>query len=274
MDGKRRKIMLALALTFIGIAAVGMATKNQTLSSKAVLTTEHVAVPDYTGRKVQAVAAQEVDGTYMNDLKQRSLELFNSIKGTAYREWTDELVKETTNGRFQTEQAWTAYMQEGYQKVEKDRASRETAQKVLEEILLDTRLIQYGKEDYTEAEKGIMEQTIYGSGYLSEKDYLDDCGITNQELKENLKEDVLKSLKCQYVIEAIAEKEKLVPAEAEMEKYRQEHMQGLTEMGYGEDDIYYQEELQHYMEEEPQYRRNVMTEHVLDFLYENSAING
>lgn len=208
----------------------------------------------------------------MEDLKQRSLELYNQIKGTSYEDWTDELVETTTDGRFRTEEAWTAYMQEGYQKVEKEAAFQETAWKVFEQILSETKLLQYEKEDYTFAEKKLIEQCVYGNGYFSLEEYLEDCGITEEELKKELREDVLESLKSQYAIEAIAQAEGLIPTAEEMEGYKEEHMEGVVEMGYRKSDPYYQEELEHYEKEEPWYRLNLMTENVLDFLYQNSIV--
>ena len=43
-------------------------------------------------------------------------------------------------------------------------------------------------------------------------------------------------------------------------------------MGYSKTDDYYQEELEHWKEEEEGYRLSLMSENVRDFLYENSDI--
>ena len=78
------------------------------------------------------------------------------------------------------------------------------------------------------------------------------------------------SLKYAYVISAIAEAEGLEPTEDEMAQAEEEHMAGVLEMGYTEADAYYQEELEHWKEEEERYRLSLMSKNVRDFLYENN----
>ena len=237
-----------------------------------VLATEYVSIPSYTGRVISAVEPQPVDNTYMDSLMSRMLETYNEVRGTDYESWTDEQVAYTTQGRYASEKEWRDYLKEKYRKVEQEQAKEDTAQLILSEIVSETELTGYDAEDFAAVREAAACQLIYGNGYTSKEELLEGLKLSEKDYDAMADEYAKEALKYDYVISAIAEAEGLEPAEDEMMQAEEEHMAGVLEMGYSKTDDYYQEELEHWKEEEEGYRLSLMSENVREFLYENNDI--
>lgn len=254
------------------LLVTGMLTYQSWKRSTPVITTNYVEVPAYTGRAVEALQAQIVDDNYMDTLMSDMLSMYNQIRGTDYTAWEDEQVSYTTQGKYASEAEWRAYLQVRYKEIEEQYAEDDMAQLLLTEIVSDSRLLEYEEEDYIAAEEAVKGQLIYGNGFLSEDALLEGMGWSAKEYQSMVKEYTLQTLKINYVMEAIATAEGLEPTEAEMEADQAEHMAGVIEMGYTEEDEYYKAELQHWEEEKASYRLSLIREKLLDFLYQNNKI--
>ena len=237
-----------------------------------VLVTEYVSVPFYTGRVISPVEPQPVDEDYMDSLMSRMLETYNEVRGTDYESWTDEQVAYTTQGRYTSEAEWRDYLQTKYRDMEQEQAREDTAQLILSEIVSETKLTGYDAEDFAVAREAAASQLIYGNGYTNKEELLEGLKLSEKDYDAMADEYAKESLKYDYVISAIAEVEGLEPAENEMMQAEEEHMAGVLEMGYSKADDYYQEELEHWKEEEEGSRLSLMSETVREFLYENNDI--
>lgn len=240
---KCRTVAAVLAVFFMLSAAGGIAACRNLAGAERTGETErtekgragYVILPEYTGRPFSAVKPQTVDEAYMDGLMSEMLAMYNEIRGTSYEAWTDEQVSYTTQGRYKSEADWRAYLQEKYTRVEQEKARDATAQLILLEIASEAELTESGRQS--------MEE-----------------------------EHALESRKLWYVTEAIAAAEGLEPGENEIKAAREEHMSGVLEMGYREEDSYYREELEHWEKEEESFRQTLRTEAVKEFLYENNVI--
>lgn len=246
---------------------------GQLSAERTVIAAKYVAVPNYTGRNFTGIKSQAVDEAYMDNLMSEMLTAYNEIRGTGYDVWTDEQVKYTTQGMYMKEADWRAYLQEKYAEIEKQYAKDDTARMILSEIVSESELLGYNELDYADMEASVIGQLIYGNGFASEEEMVKGLELSEEEYQNMVEEYTLQSLKIDYVTEAIAEAEDLQPSEAELEAAKKEHMEGVLEMGYTEDDDYYKEELEHWENEEDDYRLFLMAEAVKDFLYENNHIS-
>ena len=259
-----------LAASGSGIIACRSRAKPEMKSP--VLVTEYVSIPSYTGRVISAVQPQPVDEDYMDSLMSRMLETYNEVRGTDYESWTEDQVMYTTQGRYASEAEWRGYLQAKYRDVEQEQAKEDTAQLILSEILSETELTGYDAEDFAAAREAAASQLIYGNGFASKEELLEDLKLSEKDYDAMADEYAKEALKYDYVISAIAEAEGLEPAEDEMRQAEEEHMAGVLEMGYSKTDDYYQEELGHWKGEEERYRLSLMSENVREFLYENNDI--
>lgn len=231
---KRKKIIWTVIGAAIILAAAGgcvFAYRSRAEPEiEAVITTDYVSVPAYTGRTFSAVEPQKVDDRYMDNLMSRMLEIYNQIRGTDYQSWTDDQVSYTTQGKYATEAEWRAYLCEKYTEIEQQRAKVDTGQSILKEISSEAILHQFDEDDYAAAEETVTEQIIQGNGFSSKKELLQELEWSEKEYQNKVKESVLENLKLDYVTQTIAEAESLEPSEAELmeaeEEYGAEEMEG------------------------------------------------
>ena len=275
MKCRKKKLWMVMGAAAV-FAAIGGSfvyrSRAEPEAKAPVLVTEYVSLPSYTGRVISAVQPQPVDDAYMDSLMSRMLETYNEVRGTNYESWTDEQVAYTTQGRYTSEAEWRDYLQTKYRDVEQEQAREDTAQLILSEIVSETKLTGYDAEDFAVAREAAASQLIYGNGYTNKEELLEGLKLSQKDYDAMADEYAKESLKYDYVISAIAEAEGLEPAEDEMMQAEEEHMAGVLEMGYSKTDDYYQEELEHWKEEEEGYRLSLMSENVREFLYENNDI--
>ena len=275
MNCRKKKLWMMIGTVAV-LAVIGGSfvyrSRAEPETKSPVLVTEYVSIPSYTGRVISAVEPQPVDDDYMDSLMSRMLETYNEVRGTGYESWTDEQVAYTTQGRYASEAEWRDYLQEKYSEAEQEQAKEDTAQLILSEIVSETELTGYDAEDFAAAREAAPSQLIYGNGFTSKEELLEGLKLSEKDYDAMADEYAKEFLKYDYVISAIAETEGLEPAEDEMRQAEEEHMAGVLEMGYSKTDDYYQEELEHWKEEEEGYRLSLMSENVRDFLYENSDI--
>lgn len=242
-------------------------------AQKMEIVTEYVKIPAYTGETYTAVQPDIVDEAYMDSLMAELLNMYNEIMETNYSAWTADQVAYTTQGQFNTEEEWRAYLQKKYTLIENQHAKDDTAQMILSKIIAGSELINYEKNDYEEMESDVIDQLVHGNGFSNKEDFLDELEISDREFQKMVKKYTLESLKIDYVTEAIAVKEGLKPTEEDIAAAREEHMASVLEMGYTQDDDYYKEELAHWKEEgEEEYCNAKTAEAVRNFLYTHNNI--
>ena len=233
MNKRKKIIWTAIGAVIILAAAGGCVFAYRSRAEpeiEAVITTDYVSVPAYTGRTFSAVEPQKVDDRYMDNLMSRMLETYNQIRGTDYESWTDEQVAYTTQGRYTSEAEWRDYLYEKYTEIEQQRAKADTGQSILKEVSSEAVLFQFDENDYAAAEEDVTEQLILGNGFTSREEFLQELEWSENEYRDKVEEAVLENLKFDYVTQAIAEAEGLEPSEAELmeaeEKYGAEEMEG------------------------------------------------
>ncbi len=266
------RIMIGVAAFFAVTGGWLYRNVGQIAVESEAIVTKYVAVPQYTERHFTGREPQSVDEAYMDSLMSEMLTAYNEIKGTQYDSWTDEQVACTTQGLYTTEEDWRQYLQGKYTEIEKQYAKDETAQRILSEIVSETELLGYNEIDYANMEETVIGQFIYGNGFTSEEELLEGLELSQQDYRNMVYEYTLQSLKMDYVTEAIAKAEGLLPSETELEDAKKEHMDEVLKLGYTAADEYYREELKHWEEEEEAYRQTLTAEAVRNFLYENNHI--
>ncbi len=221
-------------------------TSNENENTSAVdsnisyaITNDYVKVAEYKNLTVEGynteVSESEINNfidyelKYVSDIqssdsedKTDETEDETSTEGLTYKDLTDELVVEISNGSYQTVEDFRAYVKEYIAQQNESTYMQNTKVELFNDIVEKSQLVNYSEEDY-------KRYIDYARNYYSDSaSYLglsmdefkkETLGFeTEDEYEEQIRQEALSNLKAEYIISAIAEKENLFATDDEVDK--------------------------------------------------------
>lgn len=274
MSKKNKWLLLLSVMSLSAFALSGCQSEDADITSASTfaIETHYVNVAPYKNIEVQEVTPTKVDEEYLDSKLNNVVSIYNSYMGTEYSDLSDETVQAVTGGVYQTRDEWANALKDEYQDGEDESAVWDMGNAVLQQVIANSEVKGYNEIDYDEEYQSCIEGFLGSSGVETVEEYCEENDMTEEEFYTMVDETAVYNLGYDYIVEAIAEEEGLMPTNEEMEELKNEHMEQILLMGYTEDDEYYQEELAHRESEEDSYRMTMIYEKLIPFLYENANV--
>ena len=274
MSKKNKWLLLLSVMSLSAFALSGCQSEDADITSASTfaIETQYVNVAPYKNIEVQEVTPTKVDEEYLDSKLNNVVSIYNSYMGTEYSDLSDETVQAVTGGVYQTRDEWANALKDEYQDGEDESAVWDMGNAVLQQVIANSEVKGYNEIDYDEEYQSCIEGFLGSSGVETVEEYCEENDMTKEEFYTMVDETAVYNLGYDYIVEAIAEEEGLMPTNEEMEELKNEHMEQILLMGYTEDDEYYQEELAHRESEEDSYRMTMIYEKLIPFLYENANV--
>lgn len=272
MIKKKNLLLFLTGISICAFALCGCSSKTEQEETTFAIEGKYVNVAQYKDVEVQEVTPTKVDEEYLDSKLNNVVSIYNSYMGTEYSDLSDETVQAVTGGVYQTRDEWANALKDEYQDGEDESAVWDMGNAVLQQVIANSEIKGYNEIDYDEEYQSCIEGFLGSSGVETVEEYCEENDMTEEEFYTMVDETAVYNLGYDYIVEAIAEEEGLMPTNEEMEELKNEHMEQILLMGYTEDDEYYQEELEHWESEEDSYRMNLIYEKLIPFLYENANV--